>query len=170
MKKGWNITEKVIATILQGWSLFYLYSLTSGIYDRLHFGVNSGKITNEDVKFSEIFSLFHGNYFAGLLALYAGLVLMYDKKSGWVASVISTVLFTGFFLVSGRNILMATKDPHPLLAVSYFVAALVFVIMFILLLQKPFKSKYQPNVANWLGITGVIILMVIDKTVFGLNG
>lgn len=167
MKKGWNITEKVIATILQGWSLFYLYSVSSGIYDRLHLGLSSGRITKDDMSYFELFKLFHSNYFIGLLALYAGLALMYDKKGGWIAAVASTLLYAGFFLVSGRNTMMVDPPQKILLAVSYFIAALIFAVMFVLLLQKPFRAKYRPNIVNWLVIMLMVILVVIDKSVFG---
>jgi hypothetical protein len=168
MKKGWFITEKVIATILQAWSLFYLYSISVEIYKNLHMGVLTGQLKKEDLDFAELFKAFHFNYIAGLVCLYAGLVLMYDKKKGWIAAIISTLIFAGFMLVSGRNGVVKNNNPHIMTSVSYLIAAAVFTAMFVLLVLKPFRVKYQPTFANWLFIIGVIIVAIIDKTLFTL--
>ncbi|HWB28839.1 MAG TPA: hypothetical protein VG738_25370 [Chitinophagaceae bacterium] len=168
MKKGWNITEKVIATILQAWALFYLYLLTMAIYSKLQFGLQTGGIKKEDISFWELFRMFHFNYIAGLLCFYAGLMLLYDRKKGWVTSVISTIIFAGFMLVSGRNGVMKDNNTHVMTSVSYLIAAVVFAAIFIVLVLKPFRVKYHPTTANWLFIMGVILLAVIDKTVFTL--
>ncbi|HVX52580.1 MAG TPA: hypothetical protein VHB48_20640 [Chitinophagaceae bacterium] len=167
MKKGWNITEKVIATLLQAWALFYLYLLTAGINTKLNFGLQVGQIKKEDISFWELFKIFHFNYIAGVFCFLAGLGLLYDKKTGWIASLISSLVFAGFLLTSGRNGVTKSNNPHLATSISYIVVAIAFAAIFLVLVLKPFRQKYKPTTANWLVVLGAVILAVIDTSVLG---
>jgi len=152
MKRSWTITEKVIATLLQAWALFYVYSLTDSIVDRLHYGI--------------IISMFHMNYLAGILAFVGGVALLYDKRWGWLSCIICVIIFAGFMLVSGRNGIMKENSVRVMASVGYLITAALFIVLFILLVQKPFRQKYKPTVLSWLIVGASIMLVLIDKSVF----
>ncbi len=165
MKKGWNITEKIICTILQGWALYYLYAITYEVYASGQKSLQMGLITHDNMKYGDLFRTMHIYYFMGLMCLYGGLALLYDRKGGWVASVTTTALFTGFLLVSGRNGIIKDNSAQIMASVGYLIAAFVFASMFIILLLKPFRAKYKPTIYNWLVITGIIVLVLLDRNV-----
>lgn len=160
MNKRWTIIEKVISTLLQAWALFYIYSLTSTL-------LGTARMPSRLTMANTItFKMFHVNYIMGVLCFAGGIGLLYDKRWGWVLCLITTLVFTGLMLVSGRNGITAEKNEHMMMSVSYLVVAALFAIMFLLLVQKPLRLKYKPNVVTWLLVAGVIILVVIDKNVF----
>ena len=155
MRKSWNIIETVIATLLQAWALFYIYSLV----DRLKVAGGVSMPANLWIK------AFHINFLLGVLCFLGGIGLLYDKRWGWVSSIICTLAFAGFMLVSGRNGVTAQKNVHMMASVSYLIVAALFIALFILLVQKPFRIKYKPNFLTWLLIGGALVLVVIDKSV-----
>jgi hypothetical protein len=167
MTKKWTTIQIIIASILQAWALHFIYTFTEQIINRLHQGAQLKVIKSADISasFGSLFRLYHINYFTAILAFCGGFALIYDKKWGWIASAASSLIFMGFMLVSGRNgvIGQGSKGGY---SISYLVAGLVFAAMFILLVLKPFRVKFQANFANWLVIGGLAMLVLIDKQVF----
>lgn len=155
MNKRWNAIETVIATLLQAWALFFIYSLA----DNLHVAGGVSMPTGVWIK------VYHINLLSGLLCFIGGIGLLYDKRWGWISSIISTLVFAGFMLVSGRNGITAEKNAHMGASVSYLIVAALFVAIFILLIQKPFRIKYKPNLLTWLLVGGALVLVIIDKSV-----
>lgn len=160
MKKSWTITEKVIATLLQAWAVYFVYSLTNGISDRLHF------VTKVQMDYGLIISMFHMSYIIGILTFVAGVALLYDKKWGWLSCIICTILFAGFMLVSGRNGIQKENNVMLMASVGYFITAALFIILLFLLVQKPFRQKYKPTILNWLIVGASVLLVLIDKSIF----
>jgi len=154
--------------MLQAWSLYFLYALTIQIVGRLQQAKQIGVIkmgsTVSDV--GSLFRLYHINYLMGMLAFYGGFTLLYNKKSGWMASVVSCLLFMGFMFVSGRNGVVGQAATKATYSVSYLIAGALFAALFILLILKPFRQKYKPTFANWLIMGGIVLLVIIDKQIF----
>jgi len=159
MKKSWNIIEKVIATLLQAWALFYVYSLSSHNTETVRL------LSKSAVNYGLLIKAFHLNYLIGVLCFVGGIGLLYDKRWGWVSCIISTLVFTGLMLVSGRNGITTEQNEHMVNSISYLIVAALFIATFILLVQKPFRVKYRPNMLTWLLIAGVIVLVIVDKSV-----
>lgn len=159
MNKKWTVIEKVISTLLQAWALFYVYSLTSNLLGSTSIPGRPG------MGGSVTFNMFHINYLMGILCFIGGIGLLYDKRWGWVLSVLTSLVFAGLMLVSARNGITAEKNDHMMRSVSYLVVAALFATIFLLLVQKPFRLKYKPNAVTWLLVVGAVIAVIIDKSV-----
>jgi hypothetical protein len=157
MKKKWTIVSQIIAILLFAWSLFVLYNVTS----RLNFVLRSG----EKVSSGHLGKVFYIKYLIVFIALYGSIALMNGKKNGWMFTIIASVLYAGFMLVSARNSLIGEKT-NVSLSAGYFGAAFAFTAMFILLVLKPFREKYKPTFRNWLFIVAIAALIIIVKNIW----
>lgn len=167
MTKKWTIIQNVIATILQAWALFFLYTFTDQILSQVKLGTAEGVIKSSDVNYFKMLQVYHVNYILGVLAFYGGLAMLYDKKGGWIASAASCLIVMGFMFVSGRNGLMAEDAAKNTgFSLSYLLAGVAFAVMFVLLMAKPFRQKYQVTTINWLIMGGIVLFVVIDKQLF----
>ena len=168
MTKKWLITQNVIATILQAWALFFLYSFTDNIVGRLQSALHEGVINEKEINYVKMIGEYHLYYLSGILAGYAGLALMYDKKWGWLAAIASSLIFMGFTLVSARTGLASEDETkHDPYFISYLSAGFVFATIFILLVLKPFRAKYNPSLINWLAVGGIVLFAIVDQQLLG---
>lgn len=159
MKKSWNITEKIIATFIQAWSIFYLYSLVEHLPGILFF------VRSQNVGLGYYINTFLINYGIGILGFIGGVALLYEKKWGWVSCELCMLCFAILMLVTGREGLTNEENKHVEASVSYVVAALAFLGIFVLLAQKPYRVKYKPTFINWLVIAGITVAVLAAKSV-----
>lgn len=159
MKKSWNITEKIISTLIQAYAIFYLYSLTEHMQTMIKFA------NSEDLGFGLLFKTFFINYSLGILAFVGGVALLYDKKWGWVSSQLCLLCFAGLMLATGRNGVVNKENTHVGASVSYLLVALGFIAAFAILSLKPYRVKYKPTFINWMLIIGLAIVAIAAKSV-----
>jgi cell division protein FtsW (lipid II flippase) len=90
---------------------------------------------------------------------------VFGDKPGWFLSIVCCALYVvTFFRSSQAN--MESTQPYYAFFKSYSIMALLFLAMLILLIQKPFRKKYQATAKNWLWIAIIIIVVIIDKIIF----
>src|SRR5258708_1258139 len=103
MKKKWNIISQIIAVILFMWSLYELFVVTSRLNYTLSTGQRIGILQKSVGTYGGVIKGLYVTYLTAFIAVFAGVALMYEKKSGWITATIASVLYTGFFLVNSRN-------------------------------------------------------------------
>jgi hypothetical protein len=159
MKKSWNITEKIISTLIQAWAVFYLYSITEHVQTMLKLS-QSGNLG-----YGLLVATFFVNYSLGIMAFTGGVALLYDKKWGWVLCQLCLLCIAGLMLINGREGLINKENTRVAASVSYLLVALGFIAAFVVLSLKPYRVKYKPTFLNWAFIIGVTIAVVAAKTV-----
>jgi len=68
----------------------------------------------------------------------------------------------GFFIASRSNTESGTVTFVGYYK-SYGIVALIFFIIFLVLLLKPFREKYRPTSKNWFLLITIPGLLIIDK-------
>ena len=161
-RRIWIIVEKFIGIILLLWSIFVFYSVVSTIAEMFRSGfMATGKIT-----FSSIVANNHFNVAISILCLFGSCMLLYKDKTGWILCVISSLIFGITLFISSRS---KASDSTLSLAnyyKSYGATALLFFLIFILLLLKPIRKRYKPTSKTWMWIICIILLLTIDKIIF----
>lgn len=161
-RRTWIALEKVIGSILLLWAVYVFYSVVStmaGMY-------RSGFMATGRITLSSIISGNHFNIIISILCLFGSCMLLYKDRTGWMLCVISSLVFGLTLFISSRS--KAADSTLPLAGYykSYGAAALLFLLIFILLLLKPIRERYKPTSKTWLWIAGIILLIVIDKIIF----
>ncbi|HEX5154523.1 MAG TPA: hypothetical protein VFW07_23920 [Parafilimonas sp.] len=161
-RRTWIVLEKFIGIILLLWSVFIFYSVVSNIAEMYR----SGFMATGSITFSSIVANNHFNIILSVLCVFGSCMLLYKDRTGWMLCVISSFIFGITLFISSRS--KATDSTLPLAGYykSYGAAALLFFVIFILLLLKPIRERYKPTSKIWFWITGVVLLLIIDKIIF----
>lgn len=168
MTKKWTVTQNIIATILQAWALFFLYSFTNSVFSRMSNALNEGIVDQQQINYVKMFTSYNAYYLSGILAGIGGLGLLYDKKWGWVTSLATSLAFMLFMLSAARTALTDHDSGKTGGSItSHFIEAFAFGAIAVILTLKPFRAKYQPSLLNWLAIAGIITILLADKHLFG---
>lgn len=161
MNKTWLIIEKVIGVLLCIWGIVALYTVTSTIANMFKLGY----IASQHITYFDIFIGAHLNFFLAVAAVVGGFMLVFGDKPGWFLSVICCALYVvTFFRSSQANTL--SSQPYYIFSKSYSVTSFLFLIILILLIQKPFLKKYRVTAKNWVWISIIITSAIIDKIIF----
>jgi hypothetical protein len=161
-RRAWIVVERSIGIILLLWSIFVFYSVVSTIAEMFRSGfMATGKIT-----FSSIIVNNHFNIILSALCVFGSCMLLYKDRTGWMLCVISSLIFGITLFISSRSKASDSTLPLANYYKSYGVTALLFFLIFILLLLKPIRERYKPTSKTWLWVTGIILLLVIDKIIF----
>ena len=161
MNKLWLIIEKIIGVSLFIWGIITLYTLTTNILNMTRHGYAAA----QHITYFQLFFGSHINFFLAVAAIFGGFMLVFGDKPGWFLSIVCCALYiVTFFRSSQAN--MENTQPYYAFFKSYSIMALLFLAMFVLLIQKPFRKKYQATAKNWLWIAIIIIVVIIDKIIF----
>lgn len=159
MNKNWIIIEKIIGVLLAIWGIIALYGTTTTIANM----VNSGFAAAKQITTLQLILQNHLKFLIAIGSLFGGAMLLFNDKQGWILSVISTALFAVSFTQSSQENARDTSQPYHEFFKSYSLMSLLFIIVLILLIQKPFRKKYQVTTKNWLWIIVITAVLVIDK-------
>jgi hypothetical protein len=160
--KKWVIAEKIIGLILLLWSMYVLYTVISVIAAMF----SSGYATSSKTAFNSIAVKYHFIIIVGILCLFGSCLLLYKDKAGWLLCVVTSLMYGINLFISSHSKALNSTLPFAKYYKSYGIAALLFFIIFFLLLSKQIRQKYEPTSKTWLWIAGLIVLLVIDKLIF----
>jgi len=159
LSRGWNIIEKVIAIIVAAGSIVVLYSEVSLIAQT----INSGYLHSTQQSYTQIIIIHNLPVIVSLLGLFGGCMLLFNDKTGWMLSLIATVMFGFLFFVSSR----ANSSDNTLAFASFYksygVTAIACFLLFILLLSAPFRKKYKPTAKNRMWFAALVLVLILDK-------
>lgn len=159
MNKTWLVTEKVLGVLITVWGCIVLYSMVHMISETISSGyLSSGKITYS--------SMIRGNHLStvvSLIGMFGGSLLLFNDKNGWILSVIATAMFAVLLLISSKANSINAKLPYAANFKGYGLLSILFLIILVLLVLKPFRVKYKPTAKNWMWIIIIIAVMMIDK-------
>lgn len=159
MNKTWTIIEKVIGVLLTIWGIIALYGITTTVADM----VNSGFAAVKQITIFQLILLNHLGFLIAIGSLFGGPMLLFNDKQGWMLSVIATALFVLSLTQSSQANARDSSQPYHDFFKSYSLMSLLFMIVLILLIQKPFRKKYEVTAKNWLWIIGITAVLIIDK-------
>ena len=161
-RRSWIVAEKCIGVILLLWAIFIFYSVVSTMAAMYRSGyMATGKITFSSIVFAN-----HFNIIISILCWFGSCLFLYKDRTGWMLCVISSLIFGITLFISSRA---KASDSTLSLAnyyKSYGAAALLFFVIFVLLLLKPIRERYKPISKTWLWMAGIVLLALIDKIIF----
>jgi hypothetical protein len=160
--KKWGVAEKIIGFILLLWSMYVLYTVISVMAAKF----SSGYATSNKTAFTSTVIRDHFIIIVGILCLFGSCLLLYKDKTGWLLCVVTSLMYGINLFISSRSNALDNTLPFAKWYKSYGVVALLFFIIFFLLLSKQIRQKYQPTSRTWLWMAGLILVMVIDKLIF----
>jgi cell division protein FtsW (lipid II flippase) len=79
---------------------------------------------------------------------------------------VTSFMFGVNLFMSSHTKSLNSKLPYAEHYKSYGVVAILFFIIFIVLLLKPIYKRYQPTFKTWLLMSGMILLLIVDKLIF----
>lgn len=159
--KGWTIIEKMMAVILLLWGIYALYNLIFYIADM----INTGYINSIGKSYWQLAADNYLGVLASLACIFGGFLLLTGDRMGWILSLMASAASAISFFISSRSNAIHDKLQFSEFYKSYGITALIFIIIFCLLLLKPFREKYLPTPKTWLWIFGIIALFVINKAI-----
>ena len=159
MNKTWFVIEKIIGVLLGVWGIIALYGISTTVADM----VNSGFAAVKHITIVQLILQNHLKFLIAIGSLFGGALLLFNDKQGWMLSVIATALFIVLLTQSSQANATDSSQPYYAFFKSYSLMALLFIIILILLIQKPFRKKYKVTTKNWLWIVGITAVLVIDK-------
>lgn len=162
LNKGMLIAEKIIAVVLVLWGMYSLFSEISFVAEM----VSSGYAASTRTSYWNIAAVNHLAVILSIVSLFGGFLLFFNDKAGWMLSLIAAAMYSISFFISSRSNAANSDMPFASFYKSYGLTALLFIAILVVLLLKPYRQKYQPNVKTWLWMIGVLVLLLIDKAVF----
>ena len=153
-KKG-IILKKIISVflILWGttaliWSIF-IFKEHSELYEKIY-----RKIEATPSVFSAI-KIYHLTFIIPLFNVFSGIVLLQNKKIGWILAILSSVLNC---INAIRAIIDSPSDFGANLKWGAITA--IFLTISIMLVTKPILSIYKPTKTTWLTIIFIVLLFL----------
>jgi len=107
----------------------------------------------------------HNLKIISILAISGGVLLFFQKKAGWILS--SSVLLS-IFIYYGINFLLFPYLNQNIEALYLIYFAIIFLIILssgILLLTRPFTTKYTANLSSFLIIAVIISYFIADRII-----
>ncbi len=166
LPKPWLISEKIIGIIITLWGMATLYSITHTVYNMLSTGAETGFLRPENISYVKLLGTYHLNFLLSIATLYAGFNLVFNSREAWFMCLVAAFMYTILLLTSAGG---SSKGAHQIAVVhnySYLIAAVIALAVFILLLQKPFRKKYQPKTREWIITIGIMLLLLLDNAIF----
>lgn len=159
MSKGWSIAEKMIGVILAAGSLLVLYNQVSIISSML----GSANVVKTSATFLQLFKTHHLGLIVSILGLFGGCLMIFNDRAGWIMSLISFAMFAVLFYMSSRSNGADKNLAFSSFYKSYGITAIICFVLFLFLLWKPFREKYQPSSKNWLWFGLIVLVLIVDK-------
>ncbi|CAN5177424.1 hypothetical protein BH11BAC6_BH11BAC6_00460 [soil metagenome] len=155
------IIEKIIAILLVLWGLFCLYYIVTVAAGM----INSVPKNLGGANYWYVLQVNHLSVILSILCVFGGFMLLFSDKSGWMLSVVSSIMYCISFFISSRSN-TADTDPYAIFYKSYGITAILFLIISVVLFLKPFRQKYLPSGKTYLWLISLLMLLVIDKIIF----
>lgn len=162
MQKNWIIIEKIIGGLLAIWGMVVLYNTTAVVLQ----GINYGHVPPPNLSYMHVLKMNHLYFLLALATMFAGTLMVFNDKDGWLLSVICTAMYAIVFFISARFNSQAATQPYFQFFKGYFLMALLFLAVTILLIQKPFRQKYHVTTKNWILTISILGILIIDKIMF----
>ena len=158
MTRSWSIAEKIISITLLIWGGLLLCYSSRSVYYLLQL------VSFKDLSVMTTVKNYYLIFLLPLATAIGGLLLLFGKRIGWIMSLITLFLNAVVFLIPNNrndnsfNSHSASTKFYLLLIMICCLAALI------VLLTKPFRTKYQPTENTWLTIAIVLLVVVLEKT------
>ncbi len=162
MNKTWFIIEKIIGGLIAIWGMIALYNITTVVLQ----AINYGHIPPPNLSYLRVFKMNHLNFLLALASMFAGTLMIFNDKEGWLLSIICAAMYTFTFFMSAKFNSKSSAQPYFEFFKSYSLMALLFLVCVILLIQKPFRQKYHSITKNWVWIIAILVILIIDKMIF----
>jgi len=159
MNKKWSVIEKIIGCLITLWGMYTLYSVVSNVYGL----ISSGIVMTGNITYLQIVQTNHLNILLSVACIFGGMFLFYGDKAGWLLCLISCCMYAVVLFMSAASNHADIKKTSLFFYQSYSVTAILFVIVLILLIQKPFREKYQPTVKNLRLFALIFFALLADK-------
>jgi hypothetical protein len=162
---NWKLIEKSLSilSIVFGIFVILLVFYTWEVILSRYF--DTGLITWDNLSFFKVFKNTHFFMFLGILGLISGILLLKNKRSGWISNLASWISYAvGIIIVywkgnqSGK--LLVESQTHFAIILSI---VFVFLIFASLLLSKSIRLKYKPTSNSWIAVGLIILTFVMDK-------
>ena len=158
----WLVAEKIIGCILLLWSVFVIASILSVVSSMIRYGY----IAAGNTSLSSIAIENHLIIIISILCLSGSWMLLFRNRTGWILCTVSSLIYGINLLLSSRSKAVDSSLTFAEHYKSYGFAALLFFIIFLLLLLKPIRTRYHPSAKTWIIISGIILLCILDKIIF----
>lgn len=159
MSKTWRIIEIVISLCILGLSFLSFRNFIDIINSQwvfLELG-NYGDGFGGFLKF--LVMELQLTLLLSILSLLAGILLLLQKKIGWILSV---ALFGALTIIWVYLLIDYLRDPIEDPRLMLFFSTLLGFFL-VCLLQKPFIRKYSPTKKSWVVISTIVIFLVLDS-------
>lgn len=167
MSKNYTIFEKVISVILIIWGGIILYELSGNMITMYRGGVRLEIVRPGLPAAFKVLLHFGVPLIVSIAAIISGILLLFNKKTGWVIAIIvllTEALFPVLFLILYKVKPVTPYETDVNLVLFGAIWCLIFATMLSLLLLKPFRLKYSPNSAIYL-----IIIVVTGLVLFSYS-
>lgn len=161
MNKTWFFIEKNIGALISIWGIIALF----GVVNAMNNAINNGYTSSQNITYGQLIFQNHLSILLAIASVFGGVMLISNDKRGWMLCVICVAMFIVSFVWSSRMNATDTERPYHDFFKGYAIMAFAFMALLILLLQKPFRKKYQPTLKNWLWMLFVTAILVIDKII-----
>ena len=170
MTTRFNKAEKVISVLLIIWGGMSLYLFIQGYYYIYSSLIASGSLNWQNVSLLRIVKNFHLPILLPFAAIYAGFRMAFDHKDGWIVALI-VLLSNGLLLFIPTEqkgwIFSIATDPVYCFSLFFIVCGLT--LLFVILILKPFRIKYEFTNKVGLMVALATVLILIDKFMVALN-
>jgi hypothetical protein len=162
---NWKIIEKVIGAIQLIWGVCFLFITVWSIkliFDSV-FGYYDYSLA--DISISKIIKNYHYQILLPTMTIFAGLALILKKKIGWLIGIVTSAIYSISIILLPLTIENENIEDDSLLYV-YILTGLIsfiFTIILCLLLTKRIRTKYNPTSKNWVIISFLFVVLVLDK-------
>ena len=140
MTPNFTILEKVISIILILWASFWLYGTYLFLTNLFDMARSSSGVYV--ISYSKLFNNYSLSIIGNTCTIVGGILLLFNKKPGWIISLISSLSYCLIFVVAA---IKSASSPKETLAVEFgrIILIILMLSMFIILLLQPFRIKYR---------------------------
>lgn len=142
--------------------MYTLYSVVSTVYGM----ISTGFVSSGNTTYLQILQANHLSILLSLASIFGGMFLFYSDKTGWLLALICSGMFAIALFMSAAANRNNVKQTDIFFYQSYSITAILFVVIFILLMQKPFREKYKPTAKNRRTAGLIFIVLLADKILF----
>ena len=162
MTRNWYIIEKIISLAMITWGGLLLYYSSRGILFLLDL------ISGKDISVLSTFKYYHLLFVLPLATIIAGLLLLFDNRTGWTMAIM-TLLMNGLIFLIPRDKYTNNFNLNDNGFITFMLfLSIVCLTIFAILLRRPFQLKYHPTMKTWFTIVIVTSVILLDKTLIYL--
>jgi hypothetical protein len=169
MTKRNYYTEKSIAVFQIIFNSIFLITSIYGVYIIYDFAIKNLRPLPNNFSLTKMVLSNQSSIVLSVVAITGGLLLLLQRKSGWVLTLATSIVTGWFSLINFFKLYFSSADTatstKKVLIVN-FIIFLIFTLISFLLISKPFKLKYKPTKqTGWITFM-VIALLIAEKVLF----